>query len=77
MNQKKNHFKFNDPKNIEKITRIFFQQRRKMLKKPYNQVFQNNLEIQKKLNIDLNKRPQNLDLDTYYKLILEYENLSS
>ena len=70
-------FKFNDPKNIEKITRIFFQQRRKMLKKPYNQVFQNNLEIQKKLNIDLNKRPQNLDLDTYYKLILEYENLSS
>ena len=48
-----------------------------MLKKPYNQVFQNNLEIQKKLSIDLNKRPQNLDLDTYYKLILEYENLRS
>ena len=48
-----------------------------MLKKPYNQVFQNNLKIQKKLSIDLNKRPQNLDLETYYKLILEYENLSS
>ena len=74
---KKNYFEFNDPKNLEKITRIFFHQRRKMLKKPYNQVFQNNLEIQKKLSIDLNKRPQNLDLDTYYKLILEYENLRS
>ena len=48
-----------------------------MLKKPYNQVFKNNLEIQKKLSIDLNKRPQNLDLETYYKLILEYENLRS
>ena len=31
---KKNFIKINDPKNLEKITRIFFCQRRKMLKKP-------------------------------------------
>ena len=32
-------------------------------------------EITKKLNIDLNLRPQNLSLDTYYKITKEYENL--
>ena len=36
---KKNFFKLKDPHNLEKITRIFFNQRRKMIKKPFNQVF--------------------------------------
>ena len=36
---KENFFKLKDPKNLEKITRIFFNQRRKMLKKPFNQLF--------------------------------------
>ena len=70
-------FNFNNPKNLEKITRIFFNQRRKMLKKPFNQVFNGNIEIARKLNIDLNLRPQNLDFDTYYKLVKEYESLRS
>ena len=30
-----------------------------------------------KLKINLNLRPQNLSLDTYYKLVIEYENLAS
>ena len=47
-----------------------------MIKKPYNQIFQGNLKICQKLNIDLNLRPQNLDHDTYYKLTKEYENLA-
>ena len=46
-----------------------------MLKKPYNQIFNGNLEISQKLDFNLNMRPQNLDLDTYYKLVIEYENL--
>ena len=46
-----------------------------MLKKPFNQVFKGNSEISKNLNIDLNLRPQNLDYQTYYKLIYEFENL--
>ena len=71
-----NFFKFQNPKNLEKITKIFFNQRRKMIKKPYNQIFQGNLKICQKLNIDLNLRPQNLDHDTYYKLTKEYENLA-
>ncbi len=74
---KENFFNFKNPKNLEKITRIFFNHRRKMIKKPYNQLFQGNLEILEKLKIDLNQRPQNLDYDTYYKLIDEYENLRS
>ena len=72
---KKNFVKINDPNNLEKVTRIFFNQRRKMLKKPFNQLFNGNEKISNKLNIDLNLRPQNLNLDTYYKLVCEYENL--
>ena len=44
-----------------------------MLKKPFNQLFNKDLKIPEKLNIDLNLRPQNLDFDTYYKLTIEYE----
>ena len=60
---KKEFYKFKDPKNLEKITRVFFNQRRKMLKKPYNQLFNGNLNIIKKLKINLNLRPQNLNYD--------------
>ena len=57
------------------ITRIFFNQRRKMIKKPLSQIFQNPYQIAKKFNINLNLRPQNLSHDTYYKITKEYENL--
>ena len=57
------------------ITRIFFSQRRKMLKKPFNQVFKNSTEISEKFNINLNLRPQNLDPEMYFKLVKEYEDL--
>ena len=74
---KKNYVKINNPTNLEKLTRIFFNQRRKMLKKPFNQIFNGNQNIINKLKINLNLRPQNLNFDTYYKLTLEYENLRS
>ena len=74
---KKDFFKINNPKNLEKITRIFFSNRRKMIKKPYNQIFNGDLRILEKLKINLNLRPQNLNLDTYYKLTEEYEKLIS
>ena len=72
---KKKIFKIQDPKNLEKVTRVFFSHRRKMLKKPFNQLFNGDLKILNKLKIDLNLRPQNLDFETYYKLTNEYENL--
>ncbi len=74
---KKNFIKINNPNNLEKVTRIFFNQRRKMLKKPFNQLFNGDKRILDKLKIDLNLRPQNINLDTYYKLAYEYENLRS
>ena len=48
-----------------------------MLKKPFNQLFNGDKRILDKLKIDLNLRPQNLSLDTYYQLACEYENLIS
>ena len=74
---KKDFYKIKDPKNLEKITRIFFSHRRKMLKKPFNQIFNGNTNLLNKFNLDLNLRPQNLDFDTYYKLTIEYEKLRS
>ena len=67
--------KLNNPKNLEKVTRTFFMHRRKMIKKPFNQLFKGNFEIASKLNIDLNLRPQNLNFDTYFKIVYEYEKL--
>ena len=72
---KNNFFKIIDPKNLEKVTRIFFNQRRKMIKKPFNQLFNGDQKILDKLKIDLNLRPQNLDFNTYYHLTSLYENL--
>ena len=74
---KKNFEKFKDAKNLEKITRIFFMHRRKMIKKPFNQLFNNNENIASELGINLNLRPQNLDFNTYYELTKKYEFLRS
>ncbi len=74
---KKNFVKINDPNNLEKVTRVFFNQRRKMLKKPFNQLFNGDRKVMDKLKINLNLRPQNLSLETYCKLASEYEKLRS
>ena len=65
---KEKFFKLKNAKNLETITRVFFSQRRKMLKKPFNQIFKNAAEVSKKFDIDLNLRPQNLDPEIYFKL---------
>ena len=74
---KKKFFLLKNSKNLEKITRIFFMHRRKMIKKPYRQLFNDNNNIATKIGVDLNSRPQNLDFETYFKLTKEYENLRS
>ena len=72
---RKDFFELKDAKNLEMITRVFFGQRRKMLRKPFNQVFNNAKEISEKFNIDLNLRPQNLKPEMYFNLVKEYESL--
>ena len=63
-------------KNLEHITNIFFSQRRKMIKKPMRQLFNNYDEIANKLDIDLNLRPQNISTENYLKICKIYENLT-
>ena len=71
---KKNYFKFDSSKNLEKVTDIFFQNKRKMVKKPLNILFNDSNKIIKKLKIDDRSRPQNLDPATYFKISKEYED---
>ena len=72
---KEKFFDLEDAKNLEMITRVFFSQRRKMLKRPFNQVFNNAKAVADKFNINLNLRPQNLEPEMYFKLVKEYEML--
>ena len=70
-------YKIKNINNLERITNIFFNQRRKMIKKPLNILFKDIVSLQKKLNLDLNLRPQNLEPETYFKICEEYERLIS
>ena len=74
---KNDYHKLKDSKNIEIVTRTFFNQRRKMIKNPIKQLFKDPKEISEKLNIDLNLRPQNLSMLQFYDIISEYEKLRS
>ena len=72
---KKNYPKLKKSKNLEIVTRVFFNQRRKKIKNPLNQLFKKTDTIVQKLNLNLELRPQNLSPDIYYKIAKEYENL--
>ena len=72
---KDNYFSLTNPKNLEHITNIFFNQRRKMIKKPLKFLFKNYEEVAKELSLDLSLRPQNLSCLTYYKICSYYEKL--
>ena len=70
-------FKLKNSESIEDVTRIFFNQKRKKIKKPLKKLFKNSDQIAKKLNLNLDLRPQNLDFQTYYLLAKELEDLRS
>ena len=74
---KRKYFNINNPENLEKITKIFFNQRRKMIKNPLKQIFKNPDIVVKKLNLDVNLRPQNLSPLNYFEITKEYENLAN
>ena len=62
-----------DPKNLEKITKVFFSQRRKMINKPFSKIFKNYKDIAKLLKIDLNKRPADLSSNDFFRITEKYE----
>ncbi len=72
---KKNFYNIKDPTKLEHITKVFFNQRRKMIKKPMKILFKDFEKISKQLSLELNLRPQNLELLTYYKICEMYEKL--
>ena len=72
-------FKITDlrhPKNLEHVTNIFFNQKRKMIKKPMRQLFDEYEIIAKKLRLDLNLRPQNISKSKYLEICKIFENLN-
>ena len=66
----------NNPKNLEHITNIFFNQRRKMIRKPMKQLFADFENVAEKLNINLDLRPQNLSKEKYVEICKIYEDLN-
>ncbi len=64
-------------KNLELITRVFFNHRRKMIKKPIVQLFKDPSLIYEKFDLDYKLRPQNLSPETYFDLAKEFEKLRS
>ncbi len=61
--------------NLELITRVFFNHRRKMIKKPIIQLFKDPSLIYRKFNLDYSLRPQNLSPETYFDLAKEFKIL--
>ena len=72
---KTNFIKINKIKNLEHITNIFFNQRRKMISKPMKQLFKNYEKTSKILNLDLKLRPQNIPVDKYLEICRTFEKL--
>ncbi len=70
-------FEFKNPKNLEKVTKVFFSQRRKMIKKPINILFKKFNFDYKKFDLNPSDRPQNVDINKYMKIVNEYESLGS
>ena len=74
---KKNVFEIKNPKNLEIITKVFFSQRRKMIKKPIKLLFSNRKFNYSKISINPSDRPQNISVNNYLKIVKEYEALKS
>jgi len=75
-NPKKNiNFKLKNPYVLEKVTRILFSNRRKMINKNFLKLFKNNASVAADLKINLNKRPGELSRENYYNIAIKYEKL--
>ena len=72
---KSDFIKINQIKNLEHVTNIFFNQRRKMIGKPMKQLFKNYEITSKILNLDLKLRPQNISVDKYLEICKTFEEL--
>ena len=65
--------KIKNIENLEKITRILFSNKRKMINKAISKLFQNPETLSQKLNISLSLRPDQLNENDFYKIVEYYE----
>ena len=72
--QPKNKLKFNfkNINNLEKITNIFYSNKRKMINKNLRKVLDSK-KIKSIHGLDMNLRPQDLSPDLYYKITRLFE----
>ena len=62
-----------DIENLEKVTQLFFSNKRKMINKTFKKLKINNDEFIKNLNIDLTLRPEKISENLFYKITEFYE----
>ena len=73
--KKYNQYELKNPKSLEKVTRILFSNKRKMINKNFNKLFQNSKLAANKLKVNLNNRPEELSNETFYNIAKYYEEL--
>ncbi|MBA1340219.1 MAG: 16S rRNA (adenine1518-N6/adenine1519-N6)-dimethyltransferase [Pelagibacterales bacterium] len=70
----KNNFNIKNINNLEKITQMFFSNRRKMVNKVFIKLFNNYKQYLKKININLTHRPSQLKSEDFYKITECFES---
>ena len=73
---KTSYIKIKDPKNLEKLTKFFFSERRKMVKKKFKKLFYDYKNFLKQIGIDETCRPQNISIENYLLIVKELEKNS-
>ena len=71
---RKKFIEIKNSKNLEHITKVFFNQRRKMIKKNFARLFKNFESFANRINIKLTDRPQKIPVNKYLMIVKEYEN---
>ena len=71
--KKENSYKINKIENLEKITNIFFNNKRKIIKKNLEKIL-NRSKIAQLSNLNKSLRPSNLKPDIYYKITQLFES---
>ncbi len=72
---KKEIFKISKPKNLETVTRVLFSNRRKMINKSFLKLFRGKIFVADELNLNLKKRPEEINREMFYKIAIKYEEL--
>ena len=74
---KKSYIKIKDPKNLENLTKFFFSERRKMVKKKFKKLFYDYKNFLKQIGINETCRPQNISIEKYLLIVRELEKNSN